>query len=131
MYKDPEKQREYQRQWVAKRRAEFFADKQCVQCDSNVDLELDHIDPNLKISHNIWSWSKVRQEEEIAKCQILCKDCHEEKTAIENSIRNGGKPHGSSQRYKIGCRCNDCKFNWNEKKRLNRLKRKALGLSHQ
>ncbi len=81
-YKDKDKQREYQKQWVAKRRADFFADKLCTKCDSAKNLELDHIDPALKLSHSIWSWSEKRRLEEIKKCQILCEDCHKEKTAI-------------------------------------------------
>lgn len=79
-YADKEKQREYQRQWMANRRAEFFTGKACVQCDSTDRLELDHIDRQVKVSHNIWSWSRERREAEIAKCQVLCHDCHREKT---------------------------------------------------
>ena len=48
--------RDYQRQWVARRRAEFFAGKACVRCGSQERLELDHIDPKLKVAHQIWSW---------------------------------------------------------------------------
>ena len=96
-HKDPEVrkayQKAYQRQWIAQRRADFFADKICVRCGSSEGLELDHIDPSTKISNNIWSWSQVRREAEIAKCQILCADCHTEKT-VENWEHAHGETHG-------------------------------------
>ena len=75
----------YQREWVAKRRADFFKDKKCVQCGSTERLELDHIDRETKESHSIWSWSEVRRLAEIAKCQVLCHECHRLKTRKENS----------------------------------------------
>lgn len=79
-YKNIEKKREYQRNWVAQRRDEYFQDKSCVRCGNHNELELDHIDPNTKVSHSIWSWSKERREKELAKCQVLCHTCHKEKT---------------------------------------------------
>ena len=60
------------------RRDSFFKDKRCIKCNSVERLELDYIDPKLKVSHRIWSWSKERQNVEIAKCQVLCYDCHKE-----------------------------------------------------
>lgn len=76
----PEAQREYQRQWVAKRRAKWFTDKSCVNCGSVENLRLDHIDPKLKVNHRIWSWSWKKIEEEVVKCQVLCEGCHKDKT---------------------------------------------------
>lgn len=75
--------REYQRKWIANRRAEFFKDKSCAKCGSTESLELDHIDRLTKVSNSIWSWSQVRREEELAKCQVLCSDCHLKKTSQE------------------------------------------------
>jgi len=85
--------REYQRLWIAKRRAEFFKNKTCILCGSEENLELDHIDPSTKVSHTIWSWSEKRRLEEIAKCQILCHDCHVRKT-----IKNHEKAHGDQKK---------------------------------
>ena len=82
-YKDPTKQREYQRLWRAKRRADFFLDKKCVECGSRENLELDHTDRSKKVSHRIWTWSKKRRLLEISKCQILCEACHKLKTTEE------------------------------------------------
>jgi len=75
-YKDREQQRAYQREWVRRRRAEFLADKRCAFCNSGDELELHHFDPAVKVSHAIWSWSRKRREEEIAKCIVLCRACH-------------------------------------------------------
>jgi hypothetical protein len=102
-----EAQREYQRLWMAARRAEWFMEKWCVQCGSIDDLELDHIDPVKKVSHNVWSWTKARQEVELAKCQVLCHDCHKIKT-IE--FLTEVYDHGDRKMYAYrGCRCSLCR----------------------
>lgn len=105
-YKSLEIQREYQRRWMANRRAEFFKDKVCCKCGTTENLELDHIDRTQKVTHRIWSWSKEKRDVEIAKCQILCHDCHVEKS-IEFDWK---KPvHGSVEMYrKYKCRCFPC-----------------------
>jgi 5-methylcytosine-specific restriction endonuclease McrA len=84
-YKDLERQHEYQRQWLAERRAEWFNGKCCVLCSSTEGLELDHLDPTKKISHRIWSWSAQRREAELAKCRILCRQCHKDKSSKEKA----------------------------------------------
>jgi hypothetical protein len=110
MYKDKEKlkeyQRCYQRERQAKRRAVFFKDKECVKCGSKERLELDHINPAEKESHNIWSWSQERCDKELAKCQVLCHDCHLVKTQHDKS-----QPLyecGTVNQYRRGCRCEAC-----------------------
>lgn len=130
-YKDKEKKNQYQREWVAKRRSEFFADKVCVVCGSSRQLELDHIDPATKESHSIWSWSKARRDAELAKCQVLCRTHHEIKTAEENRERNGGLHHGTDTMYsKYGCRCFACKEARRIYKKEIRERRRLLGLPH-
>ena len=91
-----EEQREYQRKWIAKRRADFFADKICVRCGNDETLELDHIDPAQKVSHNVWSWSAARRDQEISKCQVLCHDCHLAKT-----VENGDMSYGEQRNLKL------------------------------
>lgn len=70
---------------------EYLQDKYdhigCVGCGSTIRLEFDHIDPSLKecdpaksfgaktITQRIWN--------EIDKCQLLCNDCHKQKTFYE------------------------------------------------
>jgi len=106
-YKDPEKQKAYQRQWMQKRRKAWFDENgPCAECGSWKALELDHVDPSKKVDHKIWSWSKVRRLKELEKCQVLCGVCHTEKTA--SSLRRPIK-HGAINGYKgYGCRCEAC-----------------------
>jgi DNA-directed RNA polymerase specialized sigma24 family protein len=80
-YKDPDKQREYQCRWIAKRREGFFSSKVCHTCGAKEALELHHPCPETKVSHNIWSWSTARREAEIAKCVVLCETCHAAESA--------------------------------------------------
>lgn len=108
-YKDPEKQREYQRKWCAKNRAKFLEGKICTfpGCSSVINLEVDHIDRTKKDSHRIWSWSEKKREEELKKCQILCEEHHKEKTKKD---LGQGQKHGTHNSYvKYRCRCVECK----------------------
>lgn len=97
--------RNYRREWMRRRRQAYFAGKACVRCGETERLELDHIDRATKEHHAIWSWSQVRREAELAKCQVLCYWCHKEKTRGELS-----KPitHGTDAGYTRRCRCADC-----------------------
>lgn len=83
-----EAKRKYDKIWLKKRKAEFFDNKVCAKCGSKNNLELDHINPETKITHRVWSWAKERREEELNKCQALCKDCHKQKTL--NQLRKIG-----------------------------------------
>jgi 5-methylcytosine-specific restriction endonuclease McrA len=91
-YKDPARQREYQRQWMTDRRLRGIAilGGRCCQCGSYEKLQVDHIDPNtknpaLRALHTgaFWSWSWHRIERELAKCQVLCHSCHRLKSIRE------------------------------------------------
>src|SRR2546429_2497809 len=80
-YKSADQQSQYQREWIAQRRLEWLAaNGPCVKCGSWNDLEVDHVDPAKKVSHRVWSWAEPRRLAELAKCQVLCHDCHGEKT---------------------------------------------------
>lgn len=112
--------RKYQREWVAKRRAAFFDDKTCEKCGSIDRLELDHIDPSTKVHHAIWSWAEERRIDEIAKCQILCHDCHLNKTA--DDYRKNVKHGTYAMRNKYGCDCEECKEYVRRNKRESRAR---------
>lgn len=83
-YKDKEKQREYQKKWIAQRRRDYLLGKECFNCGSKEDLQLDHIDPSQKRYNpaQLWGMSELNENRiaELDKCQILCLPCHEEKT---------------------------------------------------
>lgn len=101
-YSDPEAKREYQRRWMAERRAKYLAGLVCVDCGSSDRPELDHRDPAQKVSHRIWSWRHDRILHEMAKCDVRCADCHHARHGAER------ERHGVS-RYDAGCRCDICR----------------------
>ena len=84
--------REYMRQYMGDRYARRMAwardllGGQCAHCGSAESLEFDHIDPSTKeftIGQRMAGGSQKRIEAELAKCQLLCKSCHEEKSLGE------------------------------------------------
>ena len=106
---------DYQREWMRKRRHDFFKDKTCAKCNVNINLEIHHVDRKTKISHKIWSWSAERRIAELTKCIILCEDCHQQET--NKQIKNwASKPitHGTQSGYRRGCRCLKCKSKYSE-----------------
>lgn len=106
-YKDLRKQRAYQTNWTRQRRDEWLAaNGPCRQCGSWDDLEVDHIDPNEKTSHRVWSWSKEKRDAELAKCQPLCACCHQAKTS---EMQRRPITHGTRSGYNRGCRCVECR----------------------
>jgi len=106
-----ELQKKYQREWMAKRKRQWIVENgPCVDCGSNLNLEVDHIKPALKINHNVWSWKKFRRDRELRKCQVLCSLCHQKKT---NRQRHRS-PHGTHNRYGSNCRCRPCSLAHNK-----------------
>jgi len=108
-FTDPEQIRRYQTEWTKNRRLAWIAEQggKCVQCGSTERLEVDHRDPAEKVSHRIWTWGESRRAPELAKCQVLCYECHHEKSRMEKT-----KPliHGTYNAYrKKSCRCDECK----------------------
>lgn len=127
-FSDKETQKEYQREWMRKRRLKWIGlmGGVCVNCGATADLEIDHVDPTLKISHRIWSWNEERIKSELKKCQLLCVECHKVKSAIDRA-----PSHGTDTMYGYGCRCDDCKLARKIVKAANRKRRKAAGLPYQ
>ena len=101
--KDPNAKRRYHREWIAKRRSQFFTDRRCVDCGGTKELELDCRDPANNASHRIWSWSDARREAELAKYEVRCAPCRRKRLAAEQMR------HGTRGRYEKGCRCDACK----------------------
>lgn len=48
IHTDPEAMRKYKREWMRKRREDFFRDKACVRCGNTENLQLDHKNPSEK-----------------------------------------------------------------------------------
>lgn len=106
-YKDKEQQKEYSRIWKKARRDIWLQENgPCNNCGSYNDLEVDHINPNTKIDHKVWTWKLERRLIELAKCQVLCYDCHLVKSINEKQ----NTTHGTLNMYdKHNCRCAQCK----------------------
>lgn len=84
-FKDRQKQLEYLKKYNAQyqperykaRKAELI-DKlggKCVVCGSSENLEFDHINPSTKSFSIMKQWHDD-VDEELKKCQLLCRDCH-------------------------------------------------------
>lgn len=124
-YRDKETHRLYQRNYLRRKRENFFQNAKCSKCDSKKHLELDHIDRTTKIDHRIWGWSAKRIQEEIKKCQILCHACHLQKSLTERGF--AVKKHG--WRYNKGCRCRICTNHHRIHANKYKLERKRIELS--
>lgn len=106
-----DQKREYDRMRAASARAEWVASKggACFRCGSTDRIEIDHIDPSTKEYKiaTIWSRKKEIREYELAKCQLLCYNCHKEKTIAE-TIKE--MQHGTLSMYQSRkCRCDECR----------------------
>ena len=81
--------KKYQREWIAKRRSDWIiGNGPCKNCGSWDQLEVDHINPEEKEYNisQIWSRKQEVRDKELAKCQVLCEDCHKEKTIINKEF---------------------------------------------
>jgi hypothetical protein len=78
----------------------------CVICGSTEGLEMDHIDRSTKLFTISIGWSRKPEEfwAEVAKCQLLCRVHHAEKTARERSV-----DHGQGKTGKKNCLCELCR----------------------
>lgn len=79
--------------------------KGCAECGYNTNgiaLDLDHIDPTTKTKRmHGWkaievSWSKNRIKQELAKCQVLCANCHRIRTYHEQHWKSSGNQSARS-----------------------------------
>lgn len=82
----------------------------CVRCPTVSNLQLDHINPATKsfTIGKLWSIAKETFLNELTKCQLLCVDCHIEKTRIEQNQDDARKVHGTLSSYRY-CRCELCR----------------------
>ena len=114
---------------INERKLQFFSGKCCRSCKATNNLQLHHRDPSTKIgrTQSIWSWCEKKRFAEIAKCDVLCRSCHnshhkkeEVKLFPRNSsgkfIKGGSrgvsvqeKKCGTAYKYGLGCRCIYCR----------------------
>lgn len=114
---DNDKMNEYMKARWQKRKQNAI-DKlggRCYTCGSVENLEFDHIDPSTK-SFTIAkasSFSEERFQTELAKCQLLCRSCHEVKTLKDLGRVSAKDQHGTLSSYRY-CKCALCRKAWNE-----------------
>lgn len=80
-------------------------------CTDHDKLQFDHIDKESKsfdITFVCWWMSWKRLLPEIRKCQILCSDCHVDKTTKERGQLAARLTHGTISSYRY-CKCELCK----------------------
>jgi 5-methylcytosine-specific restriction endonuclease McrA len=88
----------------------------CVQCGSTKDLQFDHKNPKHKNHdlNDIKDGDEDRITKELAKCVLLCPNCHLQKTKDNKEHVNKDKQpsrHGKIWHYKrYGCRCRKCRL---------------------
>lgn len=94
-YADPSVQKQYLHEYsktyhqsrYATRIAEMvkYLGGKCVECGTINRLEFDHIDPSTKEFSITRKWNRKWSilEPELKKCQLLCYDCHKERTAMQ------------------------------------------------
>lgn len=121
-YKDRDKQRAFQREWIKRRRAEWFAaNGPCAQCGTIEDLIAASPKPNKPVPHRVWTYSEKRRDAVLAECVVLCRKCYLER-------RWPAPEHGTLARYESrvhGCRCEKCRAARNRSEQARRKRRKA------
>jgi len=114
-YSDSDKKRKHHVEYMRKRRNQWIEDHgPCAKCGSKEGLEVDHVDPftklvlhNRRLRRDIFELNKSLREAELAKCQVLCHNCHVKKTRLAYTEK---RKHGTITMYSNGkCRCDKCK----------------------
>lgn len=97
----------YMRQYVQERYARRRADVvrrlggYCWECYETSGLDIDHIDPADKAEDwTLAGLSDAKVEVEIAKCQLLCADCHAFKSIVEQGKTPARGTHGTISAYR-------------------------------
>jgi hypothetical protein len=107
-FRDKEKQCDYQRQWMKRRREEWMENHPlCIRCGSSKNLVVHHVNPSEKIDHKVWSWSEDRRNKELEKCIVICAKCHNKEHHPRSNL---DEVHGTVAGYRTHyCRCDQCR----------------------
>ena len=111
--------RNYMKDWYNRRHAEAITKLggRCAKCGSTRRLEIDHKDPATVDRRmrggrgGMWTASEERFQAELAKCQLLCHDCHVAKTLEDRGFKAAKGTHGTLSAYQY-CgppKCEECK----------------------
>jgi len=112
---------------LRKKAIEYLGGK-CVECGSVEKLEIDHIERAEKEldCSKLLSVSEKTFWNELNKCQLLCKSCHNKKTTEELGKKIAKGTHGTLSSYRY-CHCSLCKEVKRNYQRQWRIKRKCSG----
>jgi 5-methylcytosine-specific restriction endonuclease McrA len=107
---------------TAKKRLIELLGGRCTECGATEDLQFDHVNRELKEFAITEKWNRSQEElaAELAKCQLLCRPHHLEKTRREVGVEHGGGVSG-----KKNCPCRLCRSKKSEYNRNYRLTRQA------
>lgn len=105
--------RRYMAARYARRRGQIIEQlgSKCNQCNSTSNLEIDHIDAGKKsfdIGKRLAGIAERKLAEEVKKCQLLCGECHEEKSIVDTGKQRAKGTHGTLSAFKH-CKCDLCK----------------------
>lgn len=97
----------------------------CSKCNKTDNLQFDHIDRKTKCFTIAKGWNRKESVfwEEINKCQLLCFNCHQEKTLLDLGQISAKTSHGTLSSYRY-CKCDLCRKANSENRKQNRLKHK-------
>ena len=108
-----------QRYLEAKQRLIELLGGRCQRCETTEDLQFDHVDPELKSFAITEKWNRGEEalRAELAKCQLLCRPHHLEKTKADGRLGGGQNKLpddafecGTARMYLYkGCRCGRCR----------------------
>ena len=113
--KDPEKYKQYMKDYMLKRyheRRDKAIEKlggKC-KCGSTEGLQFDHVDPTTK-KFTLAKLSSINEADfwkEVDKCQLLCDTCHQSKTLLDLGRVSAKDKHGTLSSYRY-CKCDECK----------------------
>ena len=104
--------RVYMKARYARRREEWVQrlGGRCEVCGTTEKLEFDHVNSSEKsydIAKILKSGNEAMVSAEMAKCHLLCKEHHLEKSRVHGDMRQ--VEHGGGVSGKRGCSCDLCK----------------------